>query len=156
MRGLLLAAAAGAAFALSACSSEPDSPEAAVRATLEAIERAAGERDVDGVRARISDAYADARGNDKAEVVQIAAFHLLRNQAVYTFSRVQSVDTSEPARAQVQALVALAGSPIPDAEALATLNADLYRFDVSLREEEPGTWRVVAANWKPATLADFR
>jgi hypothetical protein len=27
---------------------------------------------------------------------------------------------------------------------------------VSLREEEPGLWRVVAASWQPATLEDFR
>jgi hypothetical protein len=156
MRRRLLAAAASAALAFSACSSEPESPEAAVRATLAAIEAAAGERDVDGVRSRISDAYADSRGNDKAEVVQVAAFHLLRNQAVYTFSRIRSVDTSQPGSAQVDLVVALAGSPIDDGEALLTVNADLYRFEVALREEEPGTWRVTASKWQPATLADFR
>lgn len=156
MRKPHLVLAATAALALLACSGEPDSPESAVRATLAAIEAAAGERDVDSIRARISDAYADAHGNDKAELVRIAAFHLLRNQAVYTFSRIQTLDTSDPGGAQVQALVALAGSPIPDAEALAALRADLYRFDVHLREEEPGLWRVTAASWQPATLADFR
>ena len=156
MRNLLLLAAASAALALLACSGEPDSPEAAVRATLAAIEAAAGERDVDGVRSRISDAYADARGNDKAELVQVAAFHLLRNQAVYTLSRVRSVELGEPGSAQADVLVALAGKPIDDAEALLTVNADLYRFDVSLREEEPGTWRVTSSSWQPATLADFR
>ncbi|MEX2205713.1 MAG: hypothetical protein WEF50_05740 [Myxococcota bacterium] len=149
-------AIASAALALSACSGEPESPEAAVRATLAAIEAAAGERDVDGVRSRISDAYADARGNDKAEVVQVAAFHLLRNQAVYTLSRIQSVDTSEPGRARVDLLVAMAGKPIDDAEALLTVNADLYRFEVALGEEEPGTWRVTSSSWQRATLADFR
>lgn len=152
----LLAAAASAALALCACSSEPESPEAAVRATLAAIEAAAGERDVDGVRSRISDAYADARGNDKAEVVRVAAFHLLRNQAVYTFSRIKTLDTSEPGSARVELVVALAGSPIDDGEALLRLNADLYRFEVVLREEEPGSWRVTASSWQPAALADFR
>ncbi len=154
----LVAVVASAALGLFACSGEPDSPEDAVRATLAAIEQAAGERDVDGVRVRVSEAYKDGRGNDKAAVVQVAAFHLLRNQAVYTFTVIQSVelDANDHAAAQVQALVALAGSPIANAEALATLNADLYRFDVALREEEPGVFRVVSANWQPATLADFR
>jgi len=104
----------------------------------------------------VSDAYADARGNDKADVVRIAAFHLLRNQAVYTLSRIQTIDTSEPGKAAVEMLVALAGSPIDDAEALLRVKADLYRFEVALREEEPGTWRVTASSWQPATLADFR
>jgi hypothetical protein len=156
MRLRLLVASATALLALLACSAEPDSPEVAVRATLAAIETAAGERDVAGVRERISDAYADSRGNDKANVVQVAAFHLLRNQAVYTLSRILRIDTSEPGRAAVEVLVALAGSPIDDSEALLTVNADLYRFEVALREEEPGSWRVTASSWQPATLADFR
>jgi hypothetical protein len=144
------------ALLLAGCSAEPDSPEAAVRATLAAIERAAGERDVDALGDHVSDAYRDAHRNEKREVVQLAALHLLRNQAVYTFSRIQSLEVDEPGRARVQALVALAGRPIPDAEALVTVRADLYRFDVRLAEEEPGVWRVVAADWKPATLSDFR
>lgn len=153
MRRLVVALAS---FALAACSGEPDSPEAAVRATLAAVEVAATERDVDGVKAQISDAYKDARHNDKKALVQLAALHLLRNQAVYTFSRIQAIELEPPGSAQVQALVALAGRPIPDAAALATVRADLYRFDVTLREEEPGTWRVVSATWQPAQLSDFR
>jgi hypothetical protein len=145
-----------AAYLIFACSGEPDSPETAVRAALAAVEAAATERDVDGVKAQISDAYKDARQNDKQALVQLAALHLLRNQAVYTFSRIQALEIEPAGTAQVQALVALAGRPIPDAEALATVRADLYRFDVTLREEEPGTWRVVSAAWQPATLADFR
>jgi len=143
-------------LALAACSSAPDSPEDVVRATLAAIESAADERDAGAVGEHISEAYADARGHDKREVVQVAALHLLRNQAVYTLTRVQSIEVSEPGRAEVRALAALAGRPIPDLDALAVVNADLYRFDVTLREEEPGTWRVVSAAWQPATLGDFR
>ncbi len=154
MRALVLAAAA--ALALLACSRGPDSPEDAVRAALAAIEQAAGDRDVDGVRARISDGYKDSRGNDKAAVVQVAAYHLLRNQVVHTFSLIQSVEIDEAGDARASVLVAMAASPIPSAEALLAVNADLYRFDVSLREEEPGLWRVVSAKWQPAALEDFR
>jgi hypothetical protein len=145
-----------AALALLACSGEPDSPDTAVRATLAAIEAAAGERDVGAVEVHVSEAYADAQGHDKRAVVGVAALHLMRNQTVYTFSRIHTIDTSEPGSAQVQALVALAGRPIPDAAALATVRADLYRFDLRLREEEPRTWRVIAASWQPAALTDFR
>lgn len=155
-RPLRLLAAAALAGALVACSRAPDSPEDQVRATLAAIESAADGRDAGAIGEHVSEAYADARGHDKREVVQVAALHLLRNQAVYTLSRIQSVDATESGRARVRALVALAGRPIPDLDALAVVNADLYRFDVALREEEPGTWRVVSASWAPATLADFR
>jgi len=145
-----------AAFALLTCSGEPDSPEAEVRATLAAIEAAAGARDPGALKQHISDAYSDAQRNDKQALVAVATLHLVRNQAVYTLSRIVDLDTNEPGSAQVRALVALAGRPIPDTAALATVRADLYRFDVTLREEEPDAWRVVSAEWKPATLGDFR
>lgn len=140
----------------SACASEPESPEDAVRATLAAIESAAGERDAGGIGEHVSEAYADVRGNDKKAVLALATLHLMRNQAVYTLSRVASLELVAPDRAEARVHAALAGQPIPDPAALLTLRADLYRFDVVLREEEPGVWRVSSATWRPATLADFQ
>jgi hypothetical protein len=141
---------------VSGCSSAPESPEDAVRATVAAIEAAAGARDAGAVGEHVSEGYEDGHGNAKKDVLGIVALHLMRNQSVYTLSRILSVEFAEPDRAQVRVLAALAGRPIPDPTALAGLRADLYEFDVTLREEEPGTWRVTAADWHPATLADFQ
>jgi hypothetical protein len=52
-------------------------------------------------------------------------------------------------------LVALAGTPIHDPSALLGVRADLYRFDVRLRDED-GHWRVTSAEWQPASAADFQ
>ena len=144
------------ALLLVVCRGEDSSPDAAVRRTLVALEAAARARDLSAVVEHVSEAYADERGNDRQAVRQIAAFHLLRNQSVHTLTRIRSLSFAQPGQAEVEALVAMAGTAIPDADVLATVRADLYRFDVTLREEQPGTWRVRSASWWPAALDDFR
>jgi hypothetical protein len=139
-----------------ACGGAEDTPEAAVRRTLAAIEAAAGAKDAGAMAAHVSADYADPQGNDRDAVRRIAAFHLLRNQSVHTLVRVREVVIAEGGHAEADALVAMAGTAIPDADVLATVRADLYRFTVSLREEEPGVWRVTSATWRPAALDDFR
>ncbi len=144
------------ALLLVVCGGEESSPDAAVRRTLAAIEAAARARDVSALAEHVSETYADDRGNDRQAVRRIAAFHLLRNHSVHTLTRIRSIVFDEPSQAQVEALVAMASTAIPDADVLATVRADLYRFDVTLREEEPGTWQVTSARWRPAALDDFR
>ncbi len=155
-RGWQRVALAALALLLVTCRGEDSSPDAAVRRTLAAIEAAAGAKELSALVEHVSEAYADERGNDRQAVRQIAAFHLLRNQSVHTLTRIRSLSFPEPGLADVEALVAMAGTAIPDADVLATVRADLYRFDVTLREEEPGTWRVTSASWRPAALDDFR
>jgi hypothetical protein len=160
MRGRGRGARAGLAAALAAgalaCGGGEDTPEAAVRRALAAIEAAAEAKDPGALAEAISADYADPQGNDRDAVRRIAAFHLLRHQGVHTLVRVRELAIAEPGRAQVEALVAMAGAEIPDADVLATVRADLYRFAVSLREEEAGVWRVTSATWHPASLDDFR
>jgi hypothetical protein len=78
----------------------------------------------------------------------------MQHSAVYLLTRVSALELSAPGEAHAQVLVAMAGTPIADASALLGVRADLYRFDVKLREED-GDWRVTAAEWQPATAADF-
>ena len=127
-----------------------------MRRALASIEEAARAKDVGALAQHVSESYADAQGNDKRAVTGLASFHFLRNQAVYTLTRIQRLEIPEAGHAEATAVVALAGTAIPDADALALVRADLQRFDLALREEEPGTWRVVTATWGPATFDDFR
>jgi hypothetical protein len=147
--------AALALAALLACSSEPETPEARVRAVLAAIESAAEARDVKAMKEHLSERYADSRGNDKQAVGGIAALHFMRNQSVYLLTRVAAVELPAPGEARADVLVAMAGTPIDAPEALVGLRADLYRFDVTLRDEA-GSWRVTSAVWTPASVDDFR
>jgi hypothetical protein len=70
-------------------------------------------------------------------------------------TRVRHVEVSPPGEARAVAVVAMAGTPIPGPEALSGLRANLYFFDVRLRQED-GSWRVTSAQWEPATVEDLR
>ena len=142
------------AFAL-ACGRAEETPEERVRAALAAIEAAAEAREPGDIKDHISESYQDEHGNDRRAVLGIATGHVMRNKSVYILSRIGEIEFPDPATARVDALVALAGTPIEDAAALAGVRADLYRFDVQLREEG-GTWRVTSAAWRPAALSDFQ
>jgi len=126
-----------------------------VRAVLAAIESAAEVRDVGALKEHLSEQYADDRGQDKRAVAGLATFHFMRNQSVHLLTLVRDVRISAPGEAHAQTLVAMAGRPIPGPEALASLRADLYRFDVEMRDED-GTWRVLRAAWAPASADEFQ
>ena len=149
-------AALAFALALSAgCGSSEETSEDQVRRVLSDLEAAAQARDVGAMKSCLSESYKDAQGNDRRTVLGLATGHFMRNKSVYVLARVSSVEIPEPGFARAEALVALAGTPISDAAALPGLHADLYRFDVRLRDER-GTWRVISAAWQPATLSDFQ
>ncbi len=141
-------------LALASCGGASDTPEERVRAVIAALESAAQARDVGAMKTHLSESYKDAQGHDRRTVLGIATGHFMRNKSVYVFSRVRTVEVPEPGFARAEAVVALAGTPIPDLSALPEVRADLYRFDVRLREES-GEWRVTSAAWQPATLSDF-
>ncbi len=146
--GVVLAAAL-------ACSPDADTPEARVRATLAAMETAAEAKDAGAFREHLSESYSDAEGHDTRAVMGIVTFHFLQNRGIHLLSRVSEVTIAAPGEAQVLAFVAMAGTPIDSADALARVRADLWRFDVTLREED-GAWRVTRAAWRPAAASDFR
>ena len=149
------AARCAAVVLVLACSGDPASPEERVRAVLAAIETAAEARDVGALRAHVSEGYADPRGNDAQALARIATFHFMQNRSVHLLSRVRELEVTAPGEARAEALVAMAGAPIPGPEALPALRASLYRFEVRLREED-GEWRVASAEWQPAVADDFR
>jgi hypothetical protein len=139
-----------------ACGRESTSPEDRIRAVLSALEAGAEAKNAGAMKQHVSEAYADAQGNDKRAIAQLVAFHLLRNQSVYLLTRVVSVAVEAPGQGGAEVLVAMAGTPIAGPEALAGLRADLYRFDLQLAAEPDGEWRVRSAEWRPAALDDFR
>ncbi len=149
--GLILATACALA-----CSSAPSTPEDQIRAVLAELEASAEAKDAGAMKQHVSDAYADAQGNDKRAIAQLVAFHLLRNQSVYLLTRVSKIAITEPGQGSAEVFVAMAGTPIAGPEALLGLRADLYRFDLQLENEPDGAWRILSAEWRPAAVDDFR
>jgi hypothetical protein len=150
----LVAASFVSVLLLAGCRGGEPTPEERVVAVLAELERAAEARDVGLIEPHVSESYKDENGNDRRALLGLATAHFMRNKSVYLLVRVSDVALPEPGRAQVDAFVALAGQPIRDLAALPELHADLYRFGFALRDED-GEWRVTAADWHPATLADF-
>lgn len=138
-----------------ACSPDAETPEARVRETLAALETAAEAKDAGAFREHLSESYSDPEGHDTRAVMGIVTFHFLQNRGIHLLSRVSEVTIGASGEAEVLAFVAMAGTPIDSADALGRVRADLWRFDVTLREED-GAWRVVRAAWRPAAVADFR
>jgi hypothetical protein len=147
----------GAAFALvallGACA-DRGTPEERVRALVGDAARAASAKDLGGLLALVSPDYADPHGNRRDDVKRILAFHVLRAGSVHAFAAAREVAVDEPTRARAVVLAALARVPIHDLTDLAALDADLFRFDLSLALEDGG-WRVTSATWGPASAEDF-
>jgi hypothetical protein len=136
------------------CSSQPDTPEAQVRALLKRGEAAAEKKEGKVLRELISEKYSDSEGQDKKAVEAILRYYFLRNESIHLFTRVQSIAFPEPSRAQAVVLVAMAGRPIPDAQQLERMHADLHRFDITLVREGKD-WKVIRAEWRRAEFSDF-
>lgn len=140
---------------LAACTGERNAPEERIRDVIVALAQGARARDAASMRAHVSNAYSDEAGRDARAIAGIVAFHFLQNRPVYVLTRVSEIEITAPDAAQADVLVALAGGPIPDLQALPRVRADLYRFGLQMREED-GAWRVTSATWRPAALDDFR
>ncbi|RIL06394.1 MAG: hypothetical protein DCC71_07015 [Proteobacteria bacterium] len=138
-----------------ACAGDPQTPEERVRAVLADLEAAAEARDVAALKEHLSADYRDAHGNDRRAVAGIATMHFLQHESVHLLVRVRGVERVADGEARALALVAMAGTRIESAEWLESLRADLYRFELTLRDED-GDWRVASAAWSPATADDFR
>ena len=119
-----------------------DSPEAHVRATIDAMEIAAEERDVGDLMEHVSAEFRDAQGRGAKELSQYIRGYFIANQSIHLLTRVDRIEfpTTEEARAQVT--VGMVGR---DAGADAwSLAAEVHDFDVTFMLDD-GEWKVTYA-----------
>jgi hypothetical protein len=119
-------------------------PEAEIWALLAAAEEAAEARDVGFFRDHVGAGYRDSRDRDRAELLRLLQGVFLANQRIEIVSRVDEValEGSDAARAVVHA--GLLGQR-SGAELLAGVDADLYRFELELVNDD-GEWRIIGAD----------
>jgi len=141
--------------ALTACAGDPGSPEAQLRTLVLRAEEAAEEKDISPIMKMISDDYSDDGGNDRQAIGGIIRYHFLRHDAVHIITRVSDLSFPEPGQAELRILAAMAGEPIPSPDRIDALNADLFRFELTLLLEDSGEWRLVTARWGRARGSDF-
>jgi len=125
---------------LTACSSEPTSPEQKVRQTLSAMETAAEERSKPDFARYISDDYSDPRGNNKDAVKGLLQYLFIRNQKIKIFTLIRSIE--------IQA-AAMASRDIDLSQEANRLKADTQRFWITLKPNKNNdTWIVQSASWQ--------
>lgn len=137
-----------------ACQRERPAPEAQIRTLIQEAVAAAEQKRLGAVRDMISDRYRDDQGQDKRAVENLLRLQFLRNESLHLFARVPSVTVTAPDRAQAIVLVAMAGVPIVSVHELATLRADLHRFEIDFALESK-QWRVQCAVWRRAEAGEF-
>lgn len=141
--------------ALTACSGDPGSPESQLRALVLRAEEAAEEKDISPILKMISDDYSDDGGNDRQTLGGIIRYQFLRHDAVHIITRISDLSFPEPGQAELRIFAAMAGEPIPSPDRIDALNADLFRFELTLLLEDSGEWRLVTARWGRARGSDF-
>ena len=139
---------------LAACQRERPAPEAQVRTLIQEAVTAAEQKRLGVLRDMISERYRDDQGQDKRAVENLLRLQFLRNESLHLFARIPSVTLAQPDLAQAIVLVAMAGVPIASAQDLATLRADLHRFEIDFVLEKK-QWRVQRAVWRRAELSEF-
>lgn len=139
---------AALAFAQFGCS-EPETPEARVRAALTELETAAEEGDVGAFRELVSEQYKDALGQDKRALADYVRFHVLAHpRGREVILRVREVRLTSEATASVMLHAGFAGA------GQGALHADAYAIDLDLALEDDA-WRVRWAEWRPAAPAEL-
>jgi len=139
---------------LPGCRGDRASPEAEVRALINAALTASEQKSIGTLREMISDQYADDQGQNKRMIENLLRLQFLRNENIHLYAHIQSVALPQPGHARAVVLVAMAGVPIASAQELAALRADLHRFEIDFAREDK-TWRVRRAVWQRAEAGEL-
>ena len=131
-------------FQIAGCGAGHDDPNAAIHEWLAAAEVEAEERDRRALMARISDSYADARGNQRGDIEDILRYLFLRQQSVSILTTVDELRVFGDTAAEVRLTVGMAGS-----SGGLNLSADLWKFELD-RERRDEDWLLIGARWGEA------
>ncbi len=142
------------ALLVSSCSQDDDSPEAQIRRFIAAGIEAAEDRDSDALREMLHLSYRDARGYDRKQLAGLLRVYFLRHKNIHLFSKIDSIDLVNDGQATVNMHVAMAGSIISDVDALTSLRAQIYRFELELIKQPE--WQLQHARWAPASADEGR
>jgi hypothetical protein len=125
------------------------------RDLLVTLEGAAEEGNVDRIRQLLSP---DFRGPDDLArgpaMIMLRAW--LRERPIHVLSRVLSLEAVEPeGKVQVELVAAMAALPVDTPDDVSRLQADIYRWNLTLAVID-GQLLVASARWEPARLLDFQ
>jgi hypothetical protein len=134
-----------------ACSDE-DSAEQ-IRHLIDSAVQAAEDRSVDGLGDLMHSDFIDQKGNNRLQLAKLLRLYFFRHKNIHLFTRIDSIEMLSDNQASVSLLVAMAGTVISDVNALSSLRARIYRFELQLIKQDD--WLLRHASWEPANIGAF-
>ena len=110
-------------------------------------------RSADGLEELIHRNYLDQKGNNKKQATNLLRGLFFRHKKIFLLTRIDSIDFVSEREAVVKLKVAMAGSEISGLEALTSLRADVYAFELNLLKEDD--WQLQHSKWRRASVAEF-
>jgi hypothetical protein len=131
-----------ALIALGACGKPPMGPEEAIRDWVDRGQHAAERKDRGELMDMVSPAYADGRGNSRADLENMLRVIFLRQKNVALLIHIEDLAIHADSAASLTLQVGMAGAN----ENRLGFSADAYRFEMEL-EREGDDWLLLSARW---------
>jgi hypothetical protein len=140
---------------LAACSADQISAEDRVRALIDAMEQSVEAGSVREAISFLHADYKDPRHTDRQAAGRTLFGISQRHRDIHLFTLTKTVElTPQQDSATAVVFVAMTGIPVESVEALISVRADLYRFELVLVEEE-GDWRILSSRWQRVDPRDL-
>jgi hypothetical protein len=135
-----------------ACSDD-GSAEDQIRHLIDNAVQSAEDRSVDGLGELMHTDFIDQQGNNRQQLGRLLRVYFFRHKNIHLFTRMDSIEMLSANQASVSLHVAMAGTVISDVDALSSLSARIYRFELQLVKQDD--WLLRHASWGPASLSAF-
>ncbi len=136
------------------CSDEALTPEEEIRQFIDRGVAAAEKRSADELDDMMHRDYLDQKGYNKKALGKLLRLYFFRHKNIYLLTRISDIQILGDNEAEVEMHVAMAGSVIADVNALSSLRARMYRFELRLVKDDE--WLLQHARWSPASIADMQ
>lgn len=133
---------------LAACGGEQDGPENQVRALIDAMEQSVEAGSVRQAADFLHAQYTDPRHTSRRAAMRTLFGITQRHRDIHLFTVTKTIElTPQQDSATAVVFVAMTGVPVESMDALISLKADLYRFELGLAQED-GEWRILSSRWE--------
>jgi hypothetical protein len=129
-------------------------PEDQIRERIRQGELAAEEGRGMEVAGIVSDDYLDDHSRDPKEIRRMIIGYIMRHKQIHLLARVQNVAMASETEGTATVLMGMLGQQGNDQLPLPQIRADLYRFQLTFRNEGD-EWNLIDAKWRRAAPDDF-
>lgn len=138
---------------LFSCSDDKISPEDEIRQYIENIRVAAEERNHRDVADLVDESYADQQDLKKKQLIKKLRAYFFTHKNIHLYTQIESIVFQSENKAFVTLHVAMTGNAIKDINALNSLRAQVYRFELLLTKNN--YWLLKQARWQQTSIKDL-